>query len=73
MDIPLQTRSNVRGIFVLLIRDLGLIVEVLGAQSLELLTGVLLAFSGSVVVAQSTCHCQFCDGSQSVISKRRTP
>jgi hypothetical protein len=39
---------------VLLVGDLGLVVEVFSSQSLELLTGVLLALCGRVVVAQST-------------------
>lgn len=38
----------------LLVGYLGLVVEIFGAQSLELLTGVLLPFCGGVVVAQST-------------------
>jgi hypothetical protein len=36
---------------VLLFGNLLLVVEVFGAQSLELLTGVLFAFCGGVVVA----------------------
>jgi hypothetical protein len=51
LDIPLEARSDVFGIFVLLLGDLGLVVEVLVAQSLELLTRVLFAFGGGVVVA----------------------
>jgi hypothetical protein len=39
---------------VLLVGDLGIVVEVFSSQSLELLTGVLLALCGRVVVAQST-------------------
>jgi hypothetical protein len=38
------------GIFVVLL-------EALGAESLELLTSVLFAFGGSVVVAESTLYC----------------
>lgn len=38
----------------LLVGDLVLVVEIFSAQSLELLTGMLLAFCGGVVVAQST-------------------
>ena len=43
----------------LLVGDLVLVVEVFGAQSLELLTGVLFAFCGGVVIAQSTSRCQY--------------
>jgi hypothetical protein len=58
LNLPLEARNNVRAIFVLLVGNLGLVVEVLSAQSLELLAGVLFAFSGSVLVAQSTLRCQ---------------
>jgi hypothetical protein len=51
LDIPLEARSNVCGIFVLLLGNLGLVIEVLVTESLELLTGVLFAFGGGVVVA----------------------
>jgi hypothetical protein len=51
LDIPLEARSNVLGIFVLLLGNLRLVVKVLVAQSLELLTGVLFAFGGGVVIA----------------------
>lgn len=54
LHIRLETRNDIRRILVLLVGNLGLVVEVLSSQSLELLTGVLFAFCGCVVVAQST-------------------
>jgi hypothetical protein len=53
-NIRLEAGGNVCRVLVLLLGDLGLVVEVLVAQSLELFARVLFAFGGGVVVAEST-------------------
>ena len=53
-NIRLKASGNVCRVLVLLFRDLGLVVEALVTQSLELFACVLFAFGGGVVVAEST-------------------
>jgi len=53
-NIRLEACGNVGRILVLLRRDLGLVVEGLVSESLELLARVLFAFGGGVVVAEGT-------------------
>jgi hypothetical protein len=53
-NIRLEAGGNVCRVLVLLLGDLGLVVEVLVAQSFELFARVLFAFGGGVVVAEST-------------------
>jgi hypothetical protein len=50
-NIRLKASGNVCRVLVLLFRDLGLVVEALVAQGLELFACVLFAFGGGVVVA----------------------
>lgn len=51
-DLRLQSTSNITGILLLLIRHLALIIKVLGAESFELLAGVLLGFVADVGVGE---------------------
>ena len=53
-NIRFEACGNVCRVLVLLFRDLGLVVEALVAQGLELFACVLFAFGGGVVVAEST-------------------
>jgi hypothetical protein len=53
-NVRFQACSNVCRVLVLLFRDLGLVVEALVAQSLELFARVLFAFGGGVGVAEGT-------------------
>jgi hypothetical protein len=53
-DVRFQASGNVCRVLVLLLGDLGLVVEALVAQSLELFARVLFAFGGGVVVAEGT-------------------
>jgi hypothetical protein len=53
-NIRLEAGGNVCRVLVLLLGDLGLVVEALVAQSLKLFARVLFAFGGGVVVAEST-------------------
>ena len=52
-DIRFQACGNVCRVLVLLLGDLGLVVEALVAQGLELFARMLFAFGGGVVVAES--------------------
>ena len=53
-NIRFEACGNVGRVLVLLIGNLGLVVEGLVAQGLELFARVLFAFGGGVVVAEST-------------------
>jgi hypothetical protein len=53
-NVRFQASGNVYRVLVLLLRDLGLVVEALVAQRLELFACVLFAFGGGVVVAEGT-------------------
>ena len=52
-NLRLEAASNIAGVLVLLVRDLGLVVELAVAQGLELLARVLLGLFRDVVVVQS--------------------
>jgi hypothetical protein len=53
-NVRFEAGGNVCRVLVLLFRDLGLVVEALVAEGLELFARVLFAFGGGVGVAEST-------------------
>jgi hypothetical protein len=53
-NIRFQACSNVCRVLVLFFGDLGLVVEAVVAESLELFAGVFFAFGGGVGVAEGT-------------------
>jgi hypothetical protein len=53
-NIRFEACDHVGRVLVLLFGDLGLVVEALVAEGLELFAGVLFAFGSGVVVAEST-------------------